>query len=194
MFNAFSKRFYLTASQIMLAITLIASSLAAQSAILPKMIEPQEGQSYYTRYNFMFEKGRHVTTNYWRGELVPFNTKVTLVSMGRKKMVLDMDGVEITFVNAQKHTKRSMETIASELLSPKKLSLKGVSSELRSDMEAGVMRLGMTKEQVLITRGYPPRHKTSSTKANTWTYWSSKFIQRSLVFQKGKLTRGRGLY
>ncbi|MGH1439871.1 MAG: hypothetical protein ACRBBR_07175 [Cellvibrionaceae bacterium] len=183
-----------TTSLFLLAITFLVSSFATQAALLPKMIEPQEGQTYYTRYNFMFEKGRHVTTNYWRGELVPFNTKVTLVSLGGKKMVLDMDGVQITFVNVQKFTKRGIEKIASELLSPRKISLKGVSGELRDDMEAGIMRLGMTKEQVLMTRGYPPRHKTPSTKANTWRYWSSKFIQRSLVFQKGKLARGRGLY
>ncbi len=170
------------------------SALSVQAAILPEKIEPKEGQTYYTRYNFMFEKGRHVTTNYWRGELVPFNTKVTLVSLGGKKMVLDMDGVEVTILNVQKHTQRSIEDIASELLAPKKISLKGISSELQNDMQAGNMRLGMTKEQVIMTRGYPPRHKTSSTKANTWTYWSSKFVQRSLVFQGDKLVRGRGLY
>lgn len=188
------KRSFSAIGLLLLVFNFLGSSLVAQADILPEMIEPQEGQTYYTRYNFKFEKGRHVTTNYWRGELVPFNTKVTLVSLGGKKMVLDIDGVQVAFVNVKKFTKRSIEEIASELLAPKKISLKGVSGELSDDMEAGVMRLGMTKEQVLITRGYPPRHKTPSTKANTWVYWSSKFVQRSLVFQKGKLTRGRGLY
>jgi len=110
MLTVLLKRVSLALSSFLLVATLLASSLTAQAAILPKMIEPQEGQTYYTRYNFKFEKGRHVTTNYWRGELVPFNTKVTLVSLGGKKMVLDMDGVEVTFVNAQKFTQRGIET------------------------------------------------------------------------------------
>ena len=176
------------------ALVLAFSSTIHAANILPKMITPEAGKEYYTRYNFMFEKGRHVTTNYWRGELVPVNTKVTLVSLGGKKMVLDIDGVKVSFVNARKHTQRGIETIASELLSPTKIPLEKLPGELRNDVESGVLRLGMTKEQVLMTRGYPPRHKTSSIKANTWVYWSSKFVQRSLVFTKGKLTRGRGLY
>ena len=143
---------------------------------------------------FMFERGKHATTNYWRGELVPLNTEVTLVSVRGKKMVLDMDGVKVTFVNARKHTQRGTAKIASELLSPTKIPLERLPEELREDILSGVMRLGMTKEQVLMTRGYPPRHKTSSIKANIWVYWSNKFVKRSLVFRKGKLTQGRGLY
>lgn len=181
-------------SQLLIFSMLIFSSVVVNSAVLPKMIEPQVGQSYYTRYNFKYEKGKHLATNYWRGEFVPFNTKVTLESMDKKKLVLDMDGVKINIVNVKKFTQRDIKEIASELLSPKKISLKGTSSDLAGDMQSGVMRLGMTKDQVLITRGYPPRHKTPSTKANTWVYWSSRFVQRSVVFEKGKLARGRGLY
>ncbi len=190
-----SKKLTAYTKQLLLALAIIALPVLTNAAdILPKMIEPQEGNEYYTRYNFKYEKGRHVTTNYWRGELIPINTKVTLVSMSKKRMVLDIDGQTVKFVNVKKHTKRGMEAIASELLSPKKIPLNKLSSELRSDIEEGILRLGMTKEQVLMTRGYPPRHKTPSTKANLWVYWSSKFVQRSLAFRKGKLTKGRGLY
>lgn len=189
-----TKRFALFFSQLSVLALLLTLSLGSHAKILPEMVEPAVGQTYYTRYNFMYEKGRHVTTNYWRGELVPFNTKVVLVSMDSKKLVLDIDGVEVTILNVKKHTQRDAETIASELLSPTKISLKGISKELQNDMLSGNMRLGMTKEQVLMTRGYPPQHKTSSTKANTWTYWSSKFVQQTIVFQDDKLSRGRGLY
>ena len=178
----------------LVAIILSFSNLTNAADIWPAMITPEVGKTYYTRYNFMFERGKHATTNYWRGELVPLNTEVTLVSVGGKKMVLDMDGVRVTFVNARKHTQRGTEKIASELLSPTKIPLERLPEELREDILSGVMRLGMTKEQVLMTRGYPPRHKTSSIKANTWVYWSNKFVKRSLVFRKGKLTQGRGLY
>lgn len=169
------------------------SATAHAVDILPAMVTPEAGQQYYTRYNFKFEKEQHSTTNYWRGELVPINTKVTLVSLGSKKMVLDVDGRKVKFVNAKKHTLRGMDVIASELLSPKKISLNRISSDLRDDLETGTLRLGMSKEQVLMTRGYPPRHQTSSTKSNTWVYWSSRFVQQTLLFRKGKLIEGRGV-
>lgn len=106
-------------SHFLLVIMLLAlSGMANAKSIMPKMITPEVGQEYYTRYNFMFEKRRHVTTNYWRGELVPINTKVTLVSMSKKKMVVDIDGVPVTILNQKKHTRRGIPDIASELLSP----------------------------------------------------------------------------
>jgi hypothetical protein len=57
----------------------------------------------------------------------------------------------------------------------------------------GVLKLGMTKEQVLMARGYPPGHKTPSVEADAWTYWSSRFINATLVFNQGVLVYGRGL-
>jgi len=179
---------------VLLAVIVGVQSSAIAAGLQPPEITPQPDQSYFTRYNFWVEKERHITTNYSRGELIPFNTKVTLKSIGKKKMVLDVDGRKITFVNAKKHTQRDLNKIAAELLSPNKLALGKISRDRRNDMESGTMRLGMTKEQVLITRGYPPRHKTASTKSNNWVYWSSRFVQLTIVFEKGKLARGRGLY
>lgn len=155
---------------------------------------PEVGKTYYTQHNIWVEKERHVTTNYSRGELIPLNTKVTLESLGGKKLVLDVDGRRITVLNVRKHTQRDTSVIADQLLAPRKVSLKGMSKERRSDIENGIMRLGMSKEQVIMTRGYPPRHKTPTTKANRWVYWTSKFVQLTIVFENGKLTRGRGLY
>ena len=44
-------------------------------------VVPEIDKSYFTKHNFMFEKGRHVTTNYWRGELVPINSKVNVLAI-----------------------------------------------------------------------------------------------------------------
>ncbi|MGH1542216.1 MAG: hypothetical protein ACRBHB_17440 [Arenicella sp.] len=193
MFKVVSKTIAARVAFVALALMVLGLSTAAQAAIQPKMITPVEGNQYYTRYNFMVEKGRHVTTNYWRGELFPVNTKVTLVTLGKKTIVLEVDGRTIKIVNAKKHTQRGTDKIAAELLSDRKIPLKRLSAQRRDDITSGILRLGMTKEQVLMTRGYPPRHKTPSTKGSRWVYWSSRFVQRSLVFENGKLSRGRGI-
>ena len=109
-------------------------------------------------------------------------------------MLLDLDGRKIMIENVQKFTQRGIDTIAQELLGRNKVQLSGLSSDRRADIESGILRLGMTKEQAIMTRGYPPRHKTPSTKANNWVYWTSRFVQLTIVFENGKLTRGRGLY
>jgi len=166
----------------------------AQATIQPQAITPEAGKEYYTRYNFWHEKKKHKTTNYSRGVLVPVNTKVTLLSIGKKKIKLEIEGQPVTLVNAKKHTQRGTDEIAAELLSLTEISLSEVNQELLDDMKNGVLRLGMTKEEVLITRGYPPRHKTPSTKANRWVYWNNRFVQHTLVFRDDKLAEGRELF
>jgi hypothetical protein len=152
------------------------------------------GGTYFTQYNMWVERETHKTTNYSRGELIPVNTKVVLHSVRTDEMTLDVDGRLIEIDNIRKHTQRSINEIADEMLGTQRVNTRKFGEEFQGDTEAGNLRLGMTKEAVLVTRGYPPRHKTASTKANTWTYWSSRFVHRTLVFRDGELVEGRGLY
>ena len=165
-------------------LSLIFFSLTATAAI------PVEGKTYFTQHNLMYEKNRHVTTNYWRGELLPINSKVDVLKIGRKKMTLKYKGQVITILNVPKHTKKSTIEIAERMLSTSPVK---VSGKFAKSIKFGEMRLGMTKKQVLQARGYPPGHKTISIESDVWTYWSSKFVQRRLIFENNRLTQGRGL-
>jgi len=149
------------------------------------------GQTYYTAYNFKMEKGRHVTTNYWRGELIPVGSPAKLVSMGGKTLVIEVNGRSIKIVNVRKHTRKTIEEVAELLLSQ---SQPWVGGQFASDIKAGNLRLGMSRKEALQTRGYPPAHKTPTLETRKWVYWSSKFIQRSIAFEGGVINRGRGLY
>lgn len=165
-------------------ITLLFLSTTASAVI------PQDGKSYFTKHNFMFEKGRHVTTNYWRGDMVPVNSKVKVIAIGGKKMTLEYKGQIIKVLNVPKHTKKTIEEIADNMLSATPVKIPG---KYAKSIKFGEMRLGMTKNEVLMTRGYPPAHKTFSTESDRWIYWSSKFVQMTLIFENNRLTQGRGL-
>jgi len=135
-----------------------------------------------------------VTTNYARGTLLPINSLVTLESIGPKKMSLVLESGEgITVALAEKFSLRSLEEIAVEMLADRKVPVDRLGKELSRAITQGTMRLGMTREQILMTRGYPPRHKTPSLDNDRWVYWSSRFVHRTLVFQDDILTQGRGL-
>lgn len=153
-------------------------------------IIPEVGKSYFTKHNFMYEKGRHIATNYWRGDMVAINSKVKVIAIKGKTMTLEHKGQIIKIVNVAKHTKRTIEEIADNMLSATPVSISG---KYAKSIKFGEMRLGMTKEEVLKTRGYPPAHKTISTEADRWIYWSSRFVQLTLIFENNRLTRGRGL-
>ena len=153
-------------------------------------VVPEIDKSYFTKHNFMFEKGRHVTTNYWRGELVPINSKVKVLAIGGKTMTVEYKGQIIKIKNIAKHTKKTIEQIADNLLSATPVN---VSGKFAKSIQFGEMRFGMTKQEVLMTRGYPPAHKTISSESDRWIFWSSRFVQQTIIFENGRLTQGRGL-
>lgn len=152
--------------------------------------EPVVGNTYFTKHNLKYEKGRHITTNYWRGDFLPVNSQVQVKSIKGNRMVLGYNGQDITIENVEKYTKKSVQEVADRMLSISQVNTGG---PFANDIKFGEVRLGMTKDQVIMTRGYPPEHKTMSTEMDTWVYWSSRFVQISYVFENGKLARGRGL-
>ena len=171
-------------TQICLAVTLLSLTSLANA------LTPEVGQTYYTQHNFKYERGRHLTTNYWRGELVPLNSKAKVVEMTDKKMVLDINGQYITIKNIAKHSRKIVAQVAENLLAPDPVLLEG---NFVHDIKFGRLRYGMTKQEVIMARGYPPGHKTTSTESDFWIYWSSRFVTHSLAFENGKLNEGRGL-
>ena len=103
-------------------------------------------------------------------------------------------GQEIKVKNADKFTKKSIPEIASLMLSADKTPLEKLPEDVASAIRNGDMRKGMTKELVLMARGYPPAHETPSIEGDRWVYWSSRFVKQTIVFTNGRLSEGRGLY
>jgi hypothetical protein len=165
-------------------------------SIAPAKIEAVVGKDYFTRFTFREEKNEHSTTNYSRGSLVPINTPVKLVSMSGNKLTLRRadTGQEIKVENEPKYTKRTIAEIASIMLAAEKTPLEKLPEEVAAAVRNGEMRKGMTKEIVLMARGYPPAHETPSTDNDRWVYWSSRFVKLTVVFNGGRLSEGRGLY
>jgi hypothetical protein len=162
---------------------------------LPPNIVPQAGGEYYTRFSFHVEKGQFITTNYARGEVLPVNTKVQLVSKGGSAMKLKVvsTGVTIKVVNKEGYSGRDIDGIAEYMLSSEPTPIEKFQEEVSGAIKAGELRIGMTKQQALLARGYPPAHQTGSLDADTWKYWNSKFVIQTVVFRDGILVEGRGL-
>jgi hypothetical protein len=165
-------------------------------SIAPPKGEVSTGNDYFTRYTFREEKNEYKTTNYARGNIVPINTPVKLVSMSGSKLTLRRtdNGQEIKVENEDKFTKKSIPEIAALMLSTEKTPVEKLPEEVAAAVRNGDMRKGMTKELVLLARGHPPAHETPSLDNDRWVYWSSRFVKQTIVFVNGRLSEGRGLY
>jgi hypothetical protein len=165
-------------------------------SIAPPPAEVSTGKDYFTRFTFHEEKNEHKTTNYARGAIVPINTPVKLISMSGSKLTLKRldNGQEIKVENENKYTKKSIPEIAAMMLSAQKTPIEKLPDEVASAIRNGDMRKGMTKELLLLARGYPPAHETPSIEGDRWVYWSSRFVKQTVIFVNGRLSEGRGLY
>jgi hypothetical protein len=165
-------------------------------SVAPPFVSPVVGGDYYTRFTFHEEGNKHVSTNYARGALVPINTQVKLVSLHKDELVLKRldTGEEIKVENVEKYTHKPLTELARLMLSTDKTPLEQLPDAVAAAIRNGEMRKGMTKEQVIMARGYPPAHETPSSESDRWVYWSSRFVKHTVVFANGRLVDGRGIY
>ncbi|MDR1009576.1 MAG: outer membrane protein assembly factor BamE [Opitutaceae bacterium] len=172
-----------------------ASDISEYAETLAKQPAPRVGQEYYLRNCLWQENGIHDATNYTRGEMVPVNTKITLEGYIDNTIWIRINstGAIVRILNVAKYTKKKLHAIARNMLSPSEITFDGISKELAEAIQGGEMKPGMTKQQVLMARGWPPAHKTRSLDEDTWVYWPSRFVQQTIVFKDGKLTGGRGI-
>lgn len=162
--------------------------------VIPPFIQPQVGGEYYTRFTLCYERGLYRSTNYRRGAMVPINTKVKLVSFAPDEMILDMGGARIKVTNDRDYTHGSIEDFASLMLSDQPTRIEAYGEKRATEIRNGVLRLGMTRDEVIMTRGYPPKHETPSLELDRWVFWSSRFVKQTIVFYDDVLSEGRGIF
>jgi hypothetical protein len=177
------------------AVPRISSKKVDDDRVLPPEIEPVAGKEYFTRYTFHYEDDEWPTTNYARGSVVPINTKVTLLSLGKNSFTLKFadTGATLKIENVEKHSKRTIGQIAKEMLAEAPTAIEKYGKEMEAAIKTGTLRLGMTKTQVLLTRGYPPGHETPSLDLPLWKYWNARFVIHSLAFEGDILAKARGV-
>jgi len=166
---------------------------------IQKEAAPVVGEQYYMRHCLRYEAGKPwETTNYWTDSsiFVPINSKVTLNSLASHSMQIKIEktGQVLTIENVQKYSQREMAEIAKNMLTRTAVPIEKFDEKDAKNIRNGILTLGMTKEQVVMTRGYPPGHKTPSLEVDSWTYWNNRFGTHLLIFQDGVLIKGRGLY
>jgi hypothetical protein len=195
-----------TIIRLVLAATALVLSVSSLRAGAPESIAyfdaiakeaaPVVGEQYYLRHCLTYESGKSWrTTNYKVGILVPINSKITLTSLGSKRMQIRIEKTNqvLTIENIEKHTQKDMATIAKDLLTRQEVPVDKFDEKTQKNIRNGMLALGMTKEQTVMTRGFPPAVNTPSLDIDTWIYNDSVFVKHTLIFQDGVLVQGRGL-
>jgi len=169
---------------------LIAALLVACSST-PSAIQAHVGQQLYTQVGFWTYKNRHETVNYGVDRFIPVNTPVNIVKVNAKvvEFTLTDGGPKRVLINTEKYTQKDMDQLFSRYFADSKISLQSFTSAERNAIERGKIEKGMSKNAVLLARGYPPAHETHSTNDDEWKYWKSRFSTMIVYFKDGKVSR-----
>ena len=97
--------------------------------------------------------------------------------------VVENLSAKITYATATKHTKVDTAGMLDRLFAKTTVDLSGYSEAVQTNIKNGNVVTGMTKEEVLHARGYPPFHQTISLKADLWKYWDHRFKTVQYKFQ-----------
>ncbi len=154
-----------------------------------------ESAAYYTKVNIWYEDpAKILSTNYHRGAIIPYGSKVNILSKSGEKIKFTIEnqaGVTFVLTNARKYSLMTLDELFAQYFSEKdpKSENMGFSGREKENIENGTLAEGMSKEAVIAAYGYPPRHKTPALTSNLWTYWDARSIRRLVTFKNNKLTK-----
>lgn len=159
------------------AMALALAACASQGQKSASPIQGVEGKTVYTQRNLWIDRDEHLATNYAVGRRLPVNSAVEIVDTSAREMIVRVadSGREFTLANIPKYTKKDIRAIYERYFGPSRVDLGRFSAAERRAIDNGDIVEGMSKEAVLVARGYPPAHETPTLELDAWKYWRSRY-------------------
>lgn len=155
-------------------------------------LKKQHGNEYFTQVGMWAQDGEHLTTNYKSGRFIPVNTRIVLEGSSAKTIrfrVPAMGDYTATVVNVKQYTGETIKGIFKRTFGDKKVNLDRFSDEVYEAIREGEIQEGMSKQAVILARGYPPSHETPKLDSDTWKYWESRFGTVLVHFENGEVSK-----
>ena len=149
---------------------------------------------FYTQVNMWVEYPKPIlSSNYHMGEMIPLGSLVTLTAANARDIKFTCNGRQFILRHERRHTFASIGELQNRMFKTtnplESDAFTSLTPAQQADVRAGSVTVGMPKEAMLMSYGFPPEHETSSTAANVWVYWRSKFAPRkSVTFTDGKVS------
>lgn len=145
---------------------------------------------FYTQVNMWEENSKIISTNYSKGLLIPVNTEVIIDKVGVNtiEFIIVKDKRKLKFENIKKFSLMETTQLMERIFKKSKVNVGKFPRNVRNAIKYGHLIVGMTKEMVIIARGYPSSHQTPSLDSDIWKYWQDRFITRNVEFIDGKVS------
>jgi len=155
--------------------------LISQASILHA--SDMKGKELYTQVNMYALKGNVTWVNYSAGALIPVNTVVVVRKVyGGATYTLKETGQKLKLKNRKNRSGLTNQQWSEKHFAETKVDLSKFSKLEQDAIASGMVKIGMSKDAVIVSRGYPPAHKTPSLNLPQWRYWKTRFNTIAVSF------------
>jgi len=165
-------------------ILLMAGIIACRPTASPEAVREWQSRTLFTCCNIHYEGQSANDANYAVGSTLPFGSPVTIVTMTGDSMTFTSGSTHLTLVHSYGTSQESSQQYFSKILVPTDPHTRFAAfpKDVQSAITDARVEKGMTKEQVIMSLGYPPTHRTANTDLNTWVYWYNRWITYQVQF------------
>jgi outer membrane protein assembly factor BamE (lipoprotein component of BamABCDE complex) len=150
-------------------------------------IAQYQNRNLFTCCNIHYETDEINDANYYVGTTIPLGTPATIQGATGDSVTFLADGKKLTLQHRYGRDQESMAQYIDKVfvaVDPK-TRLAGYSRSAQAAIKEGRVERGMTRDQVLLSLGYPATHKTPSLDAREWTYWYNRWVTFKVAFDDG---------
>ena len=168
-----------------IAILFVGLGLAAcHPPVSPEVLRQWQSRPLYTCCNIHYEGDTINDASPLVGSMLPFGSSATVQKMTNDSVTFRAGGTVLTLVQRYGRDQESSQQYFSKILvdTDPHARFATFSKQVQRAITDGRVERGMTKEQVIMSLGYPPTHRTASTDAWTWTYWTNQWVTFQVQF------------
>jgi hypothetical protein len=153
-----------------LAAAVIAAGAAAQSAS-----DPEPKLSGFTCCNLHYENDWISDANWSFLPMFPAGQPIKITDYGRYRIHTEIDGKAMRLGLDYGRTE-SLGAYARKIVVAQdpKAKIATWPPAVQEAVKLGKIMVGMTKEQVIVSLGYPPAHQTPSLDSPQWKFWHTR--------------------
>jgi hypothetical protein len=158
----------------------------------PEIPHPLSGATKRLCCNLYYEKAKINDGAFQVGHKIPFGTRVRIERVRRDAVEFTPEGhPTITLVYGYGDRAVPFDAYLDRLFvdHDPRGRLRKAGRKRIDAIENGVVDIGMSKDQVLMSRGIPPAHRTPSLESPTWMYWRNKRDTMVVYFVNDRVER-----
>lgn len=122
--------------------------------------------------------------NFAQYAMIPAGTPITLTGWGRNRVTVEVDGQPLRMGHDYGRNYETLQRFVEKIIvkdNPRN-KLNQLAPVTRQAVHEGKVTLGMTREEVIMSLGYPLPSETHTLSSNTWRYYYSMTGDYTVAF------------